>query len=493
MFLDRSPEAVPGLWAREVTAFARRTLPFLVVVAVAVALGAAATLDRRVWMGSAMALIGVIALAIRQERFWWDLLVVALAGALLFDYGFANIGVDIGVPVPLAEVLLIVLLFGAFFLLPIQWRITTPFFLAMCFLVIASMRLALDLPVWGTAAARDFSLPIEILYLFIGYWAMSVFGLERWLHSLRLVFLISLFYFAFYPWREQLEEVGPVVGLQQPVPLLGNYWGAGTAAAAGFFFFALVRPFGRWSYLIAAAFLPVVLLVQARGLYIAIPAAIGVVALLARMTAATRLRKALFSSIVVGTLAVAGLFAIGPEAGRLGPVTPQFAGAQLDTLTGSEGPSAGTYQVRIEWARGVIDQVQEKRLAWVVGLGLGPDLAGGFETDTNIAVRKPHNDYLEVFARLGVVGLAVLVGVLGSALVALVRAARRATGSASSFLWWTVSLATVYLVIAATQPLLSYPHGTIPLFSLVGAGLAIAYRVPSTPRQPDDALRSRAV
>ena len=32
----------------------------------------------------------------------------------------------------------------------------------------------------------------------------------------------------------------------------------------------------------------------------------------------------------------------------------------------------------------------------------------------------------------------------------------------------------VYLFISATQPLLAYPYGTIPLFGILGAGLALA-------------------
>ena len=89
-------------------------------------------------------------------------------------------------------------------------------------------------------------------------------------------------------------------------------------------------------------------------------------------------------------------------------------------------------------------------------------------------VRKPHNDYLEAYARLGVLGLAALLATLALALGQVVAGARRLRGSTSQFLWWVVATATVSLIVAATQPLLAYVYGTLPLFAVLGAGLAIA-------------------
>jgi O-antigen ligase len=112
---------------------------------------------------------------------------------------------------------------------------------------------------------------------------------------------------------------------------------------------------------------------------------------------------------------------------------------------------------------------------WLVGVGLGPDLIRSVP-GTNSQLRKPHNDYLEVFARLGVPALIAFVGMLFTATFGVLRAARRARGEAAGLLWWIFAVVVVFLLIAATQPLLAFPYGTIPLFTLLGAGLALANR-----------------
>jgi hypothetical protein len=165
----------------------------------------------------------------------------------------------------------------------------------------------------------------------------------------------------------------------------------------------------------------------------------------------------------------------GPE-GRLGQVTPGFVTAHVSTLWGRDGPSAGSVEHRKQWMTTVIEEVREHRLAWLTGLGLGPDLTSGFEGNSGTLVRKPHNDYLEVFARLGLPALLLFGGVLITAWVRVLRAARRVAPPEAGFLWWVVATAALFMLIAATQPLLFYTYGTMPLFVALGAGLAVADR-----------------
>ena len=80
-------------------------------------------------------------------------------------------------------------------------------------------------------------------------------------------------------------------------------------------------------------------------------------------------------------------------------------------------------------------------------------------------MRQPHNDYLETFGRTGIPGLACFVGLLAAVFLPVLRAARRAA-----------TAIVPYLVIAAAQPLLAFPYGTVPLFTLGGIGLAAVDR-----------------
>jgi O-antigen ligase len=91
-------------------------------------------------------------------------------------------------------------------------------------------------------------------------------------------------------------------------------------------------------------------------------------------------------------------------------------------------------------------------------------------------VRKPHDDYLEVFARTGIVGLALFLWILIAALTPVVRRVRRGDGAEARFCVWILAASCVYLLIAATQPLLAFPYGTVPLFTLLGMGIAAAER-----------------
>jgi O-antigen ligase len=91
-------------------------------------------------------------------------------------------------------------------------------------------------------------------------------------------------------------------------------------------------------------------------------------------------------------------------------------------------------------------------------------------------VWQSHNDYLETFARMGIPGLVSFVGLLAAAFVPVLRAARRCPADEARFLWWVVTAMVPYLVIAAAQPLLAFPYGTVPLFTVAGLGLATVDR-----------------
>ena len=454
---------------------------FLVALAAAfcASVGLAAATQSRAAVGITLA-AGLAAWALaRPFAVWWDLFLVALGGSLVLAYGFANIGLSGSAPVPLADVLLLVLFLWAATTKTFRWPTTTPFVLGTVFVGIACARLFFDVPVWGKDAFRDFTVAFEVVCLPIGYWALRTYGLERWVNALKWIFTFGLVYFAFEPVADRVAALGPTVGLQRPVPLLGSYAGAETAAAAGMFFFAIVRPFGRLSYVLAAGFLAELAVFQLRGLYLAVPAAIVLVFMLAGKGAG-RARGGLAATLATSVIVLALLLPLAPQ-GRLGPVSPWFTVSQLRTLQGRAGPGSGSYQDRVTWFHGVVREVKSKGLeGWTVGVGLGPDLVGEVQ-GTASALRKPHDDYLEIFARLGLPALIVFAWMLLSSVITVVKAARRSNEVEAQFLWWIFATCVVYLLIAATQPTFAFVYGTIPVFSLLGAGLALAERTRQGP------------
>jgi O-Antigen ligase len=409
--------------------------------------------------------------AARGSLFWWDLLWVTLGAALVFGYGFANVGLTGRFPIPLSDVALAVL-FGRYLLFNNKWdlpRLCLAF--AGALFLVACVRLFFDYRLWGSAALRDFTLYPELAFLLVGYWAMLEFGLERWRRALTWIFLAQLAYFALYPIRAHVQGISPQVGLQKSVPLLGDYSGYSPAVVSAFLFFALLRPL-RCSYWIAALCLVPVAVIQQRGLYLATATAILVVVGFGKNRSGLKLRKHVVTALVLGLVAMTASASVGLS-GRLNKVSPAFAIAQVKTLTGHNGPGSGSAAARTEWLHNTLHRVGSTPNGWLWGVGLGPDLAFGFQSG---GVRKPHDDYLEMFARVGVIGILLFFGLLAGLLSPLISGARRLGPEAASFIWWVLGTAAAYLIVAGTQPLLAYPYGTMPLFLAGGAGLALARR-----------------
>lgn len=398
--------------------------------------------------------------------------ILALAGNVVLLYGFANLGIPAGpVAVPITELLLVPAFVWAVVMRrgPAGQRAASWWTL---FLSLGITHLLTALPRYGVVAVRDALLPLEAAFLLVGY-RLGREGWERAVRWLRWIFLAAALYFAAYPAAHVLATAAPVVGIQRDVPLLGQYAGAGPAAVAGFFFMALLRPLGVWSFPVAGFFLAELLLFQGRGDYLSFVASLGVLLALAGPGGRRGRVRLAVAGALVGAVFVAALLLPLAPAGRLGPVSPEFYAQHVGTLVGREGPGAGTIRDRLQWISYTTRLLTTEPHRLITGVGYGPSLTGGFTVGAGVPVRQPHNDYLEALARLGLPGLVAVVGLLGSILLPVLRAARHGTGPEPRFLWW-VGVATVpYLLIAAVQPLLAFPYGTVPLFTIGGLGLGV--------------------
>lgn len=406
-----------------------------------------------------------------RGRMTWTAFLVALGGSMVLGYGFVNVRAAPSLPVPLVDVLLV----GAFAALVLngaRWPVPrAPFVLAAMLFAWASARLLVDLPTWGTLAFRDYSTYVELSALFVGYWLMVRVGLERWIRAYAWLFVAVVVYGLVLMSGQFFTTVNFTVGVQKSVPLLGYI--TGVASVSAFFFFALLRPFGRLSPVLAALAIPPVFVFQSRGLYLAFPITIICLALVEAGTRSPRMRR-LSAATALAVLAAGILLTIQPT-GRFGNTTPSLVREQLSTLIGGGGVGSGSLNARTEWFTETIDQVRSDPGGLAFGLGLGPDLASGFSADGVVLVRKPHDDYLEIFARLGVGGIVIYLLLLLAALRPIVAGTRYAVRPGErAFYSWILANTIVYLFISATQPLLAYPFGTLPLFATLGLGLALA-------------------
>lgn len=148
---------------------------------------------------------------------------------------------------------------------------------------------------------------------------------------------------------------------------------------------------------------------------------------------------------------------------------------------------AGTVRWRQElWTRMRDDMLSSG--AWRTGLGFGPALGARYGVNGGPGeppLRNVHNSHLGVFARVGVVGLAVWALIwLTWGLQTAVRVRRWPGGvvdPACALAAWTLAAVTGLLVNAYFDPSLEGPQADIWLFVLLGLGAALTRRRPPVP------------
>ena len=458
-----------------------RVLQYAAIAAAFALAGVAASLSP--FVGIAAIAAGIVVW--RAGKLDRDVVTLLLLGNVILTYGFANIGIPAGIPIPLTEILLLPLVGWCLVRREYLRGLGLPLVLLGFMLVLATARLLVDFPIYGTLAARDFITPVEYLAVIGGFWTFNKYGLEWATNTWKLVFTGAILYALAYPWAPALEQMGPTVGLQKAVPLLGQYQGSGPAMAAAFFFCLLVlrRP---WSFVMGAFCLGAIALFQARGLYLALPMATVLI-----LFSSGRLNTGLPSKMI-GAFAVAAflLVMVTPLGiqGRMGPLTASFATEQLGTLLGNEGAGDGSREDRLIWMRKSWNDLTSSPETALFGVGLGPDLTDGAKFMGEEAIRKPHNDFLEVLARFGFVGFAVWAAFMVSILLPVWRATRFGLLNAAerTFMLWIVAGVFSYLFIATNQPLLAFPYGTIPVFTMLGMALALSRQAASRTSPPPE-------
>jgi O-antigen ligase len=223
-------------------------------------------------------------------------------------------------------------------------------------------------------------------------------------------------------------------------------------------------------------FAPLIFLAELRSLYVGVPIVFVFTVVAAWPRLESWARRGILVTVAMIVLAFGIVVAVAPQ-GRLERFSPAFFLSHVATLVGEEGPGAGSLRQRIDWLGSAIERLNERPVRWLVGVGVGPDLADGFVDLNARPVRKPHNDFLEVMTRFGLPALLLFLGVILVPLGAAFLAARTHLGDAATrFMWWLIATVLIYLIVAVTQPLLSYPYATVPVYTLLGIGFALAQR-----------------
>ena len=416
--------------------------------------------------------LGALYLFLRGKCAFRDAMALMLAGNMALSYGFANIGFRGLLPVPFSDALLMLLVAWTLVYQKSLRGIGSPAIFMTAIICLACIRLATDFYTYGTPAIRDFTTPLETTFVLVGYWSFREFGLKWALRLWTGVAIAVVFYGLFFPFIG--DGTGPQVGLQQPVYLFAQYVGIGPAIVSAMFLFML-RLKSPWCWLTGAVCLAELAVMQMKGLYLAVPFVVLLLGLAAGRIK-THLPQRLGAALLFGGILLVVAVPFIPS-GRVGKVSLNTFIEQFAGLDGDKNKAGGeAVSDRLEWQTRAWKQQKTHVGDMVWGMGLGRDLAGGFNSGGEADVRKPHNDYIEILARYGFIGLGLWLAFIGSLLVPVWRAVKSSliTPDERSFLLWVLATSVTALFIAATQPLLAYPYGTAAIFCTLGMGLALA-------------------
>jgi len=272
-------------------------------------------------------------------------------------------------------------------------------------------RAILATPEYGLWALRDATHVIESLFLIVGFvFAASPRAMEQLFRWLPRILLIVCLYALTYPFASALVEISPkltAVGGYE-TPLFFNYHttsGLLLMAAAYLVLFRRKTSLGNILAVLSAAFLVgySVFVFQQRTVYLQV-IVIAVVLVWYRKDVIVKGYYAVL--ILIAAVMLISFVGLQIE-GRMGQVgSVEFLVNHLGASVGieSEGVegAAGGADLRVEWWKDLYEQWTASLGNFLFGLGYGFPLVE--YSIPEAVVREPHNSYISILARLGLLG-----------------------------------------------------------------------------------------
>jgi O-antigen ligase len=425
------------------------------------------------------------------------MLTLVMSLFLLLGYGFMQVRIppvgSAGIPVGEVVLLVSLMLINHLKLLP---RLSATIFIApfLIWWAFGLGRAAMNVSEYGVWALRDASHVIESLFLVVGFaFAASPRALDKFFYWLPRILIVVCIYALGYPFRETLQSVSPtlVAGSGSEVPLLFDYSSTGSLLLMAVVYLVLSKHrtgFGGNFAAAVAAFLLgyAVLLFQMRTIYLQIVALALLLALF---------RGKLKRGVIVVVLLLVGLpvvSAIGLQVeGRMGQAASiDFLLNHFLTLGGVESSglegSAGGVDLRIGWWLDLYQQWVGSLGNFFFGLGYGfplVDFAYGTDGSEGVPIREPHNSYVSILARMGLVGGVAFAWMH----VLLVGVWRRAYATCTRMRWREgqnrLLILMVFFVLvwirALGEPAFELPFYTIPYYFFWGLVLQMSRHLSS--------------
>ena len=272
-------------------------------------------------------------------------------------------------------------------------------------------RALFDFGVHGTWALRDAAHVLESLFLLVGFvFAGDSRSLERFFDWLPKLLVIAVLYGLMYPLRVEIWQLSPSItsGTGYVVPIFGSMATTSYLMIMAAIYLILVHGNKLLANVGAVMIIGyTVATCQARTLYLTLIAIFGFLILYRRSSLGNIGVVAYLSGFLLGLVSLIGL----QFEGRLGAsFDVEFLIAHFMAIfgvcdTSLEGVCSAAEGVgqRLEWWNDIVERMLQDPFNLLLGLGYGVTLTD-FYGSSGAAVREPHNSYITVIARTGIIG-----------------------------------------------------------------------------------------
>ena len=351
---------------------------------------------------------------VNQRSPFRDLVVlITVCLYLLFNWGFQQVRIPpvAGGGLPVGEFVLLLYLLTVNYT-GVLGRIsqTIPLIPLAIWWTFGVGRALFDFSQHGVWALRDAAHVLESLFLLVGFvFAGNQNSLDRFFRWLPKLLGIVVVYGLFY--RLQPAQWSPTItsGAGYDAPIFGAM--ANTAIFMIVAAIHLVVFLGnRWTANLAAVLIIgyVFAIFQARTLYLVFIAIFGFLALYRRSSLGNlALMVGLFGAILAFfallDLKIEGRLGAGFDARFLIAHLLAIIGICDPTIPGNLCAAADGVGQRLDWWAKIFQRMADDPVSLLFGLGYGIPLTE-FHSNTGTIVREPHNSFISVIARTGIVG-----------------------------------------------------------------------------------------
>jgi O-antigen ligase len=273
-------------------------------------------------------------------------------------------------------------------------------------------RAMFDFTQHGAWALRDAAHVLESLFLLVGFvFAGDPKSFDRFFGWLPKLLAISVIYGLLYPIRVEIWNLSPTImsGSGYPAPILGSMANTPQLMIMAAIYLMLYRSDRLLANVVAVLIIGYTLAIfQARTLYLIMIAVFGFIVFYRRSTISNLSLLVILSGFLLALVALVGLHVEGRLGADFGP---GFLVAHFLAIFGICDPSypgvcsaAEGVDQRLEWWTKIYDSMIKDPFSLLLGLGYGLPLTD-FHGASGAEVREPHNSYLSVIARTGIVGV----------------------------------------------------------------------------------------